>query len=95
MSTVNEEILAVNAKISDLEGRIATAEREVPRVMEYIINLGQQLIELRKVEVHLRKKENILLGESMETGAVDKQPNIPSQFKLIIITPSSISLRNS
>lgn len=74
METVHEEILEVKAKISNLEDRIAAAERG-GRSEEYIINLGQQLVELRRVEVELRrvevelrKKENIILEQTQASN---------------------------
>ena len=59
MSTVNEEIAAVKAEISDLEKRIAAAEIG-GRSQAYII-LRQQLVSTKNELVELMKDENILL----------------------------------
>ncbi len=56
ISTVNEEIAVMKAKISELEERIAAAEKEVPRDREYILILRSELVELRK-------EKNILLEQ--------------------------------
>ena len=62
MSTVDEEIAAVKAKVSNLEGRITVAETR--RCSEqYIINLGQQLVATKNELVELRKEKNILLKQ--------------------------------
>ena len=76
MSTVNEEIADVKAKISDLEDRIVASERE-RRSEVFIISLRSELIELRKELVELRKKENILLEQhkSQEIKSAGKQFN--------------------
>jgi hypothetical protein len=55
MSTVNEEIVVVKAKISDLEELIAAAETG-GRSEEYIISLRSELVELRR-------EKNILLEQ--------------------------------
>ena len=55
ISTVNDEIAVMKAKISELEERIAAAEMG-GRSEEYIIVLRSELVELRK-------KENILLEQ--------------------------------
>ena len=56
ISPVNEEIAVMKAKISELEERIAAAEKEVPRDREYILILRSELVELRK-------EKNILLEQ--------------------------------
>ena len=80
MSTISEEIEALKAKISIVEVRIESAERDVPRDREYIINLGQQLVELRKVEVELRKVE----VELRKKENIGKRSFIPLIMKLNI-----------
>ena len=63
ISTVNEEIAVMKAKISELEERI-------PRDREYILILRSELVELRK-------KENILLEQhkSQEIKSAGNQFN--------------------
>ena len=56
MSTVNKEIAAVKAKISDVEKWIAAAEMG-GRSEAYIISLRSELVELRKVEIEHMKVE--------------------------------------
>ena len=67
MSTVNEEVVALKAKISNLEDRIAVAET-AGRSEEYIIATKNELVATKnelvatKNElVEMRKKENIIL----------------------------------
>ena len=55
---LNEEIKKVSFKIEKLEIQIEAAEKEVPRDRDYII-------ELRKLELELTKKENILRQEKI------------------------------
>ena len=70
ISTVNEEIAVMKAKISELEERIAAAEKEVPRDREYILILRSELVELRK-------EKNILLEQhkSQEIKSAGNQFN--------------------
>ena len=60
MPTVDEEIVAVKAKISNFEDRITVAETG-GRSEEYIISLRSELVELMK-------KKNILLEKQMQLG---------------------------
>ena len=54
MPDPSEEISSVKVKIEALEIELAKAKEEIPQDRRYLINLGEQLTELRK-------KENILL----------------------------------
>lgn len=60
MPTIDEEIAAVTAKISSLEDEIAAAKMK-GYSEAYIINLGEQMVELRK-------EKNLLLAKSLQIG---------------------------
>ena len=79
MSTVYEEVVALKAKISNLEDRIAVAET-AGRSEEYIIATKNELVATKNELVEMRKKENILLAKAMEIGTDDMFPDISSYF---------------
>ena len=61
MAALIEEIKKLATKIEALESEIAEANKEVPPHREFLINLGQQLVEARK-------KKNILLEREQKIG---------------------------
>ena len=99
MSTVNQEIAEVKAKIRDLEDEIRELkakireledeEKGVSRVMvleQKLIASKNEMVELRKVEAELRKEKNLLLEMSMRTDAVGKTPLWNPQNYILVST---------
>ena len=88
MSTVDQEIAEVKAKIRELEDEIrelkaeireiADAEKEISRVLE------QRLIASKNEMVELRKEKNLLLEMSMRADAVGKTPLWNSQNYILV-----------